>query len=176
MKTSILILSIIISCLNFSACGNQLHESTEQQLINMDTVMQDSIGNLKVPLNENIQDSTVLMAIKRVKDFYTEYITETSKVPVDSKKVDLILKKYCTIDVQKQLKVQGAELDYDLLIDNQYCEEEWLKTMEISKDDEGNVYIVKFKYLFDGKEEKKLIKLQVIKQEEIYFINKILID
>ncbi len=106
-------------------------------------------------------------------DFYTSYIVERSKMPENFKKIDSIVKKYCTIDLQNQLK--NEDIDYDLLLNSQFCEREWLNTMSIKKDSNDNcIYNVSFEYMADGKTKQKNIKLQIVKNNLEYKVNKVL--
>jgi hypothetical protein len=108
-----------------------------------------------------------------LKDFYTSYIVERSKMPENFKKIDSTVKKYCTIDLQNQLK--NEDIDYDLLLNGQFCEKEWLNTMSINKDSNDNsIYNVSFEFMADGKTKQKNIKLQIVKNNVEYKINKVI--
>ncbi len=108
-----------------------------------------------------------------LKDFYTSYIVERSKMPEDFKKIDSIVKKHCAIDLQNQLK--NEDIDYDLLLNGQFCEKKWLNTMSINKDSSDNsFYTVSFEYTADGKRKQKSIKLQIVKNNIEYKINKVI--
>jgi hypothetical protein len=108
-----------------------------------------------------------------LKNFYTSYIVERSKMPEDFKKIDSILKKYGTKNLQNQIK--NEDIDYDLLLNGQFCEKEWLNTMSINKDNKGScIYKVSFSYIADGKRKQKSIKLQIVKDSTGYKINKVI--
>jgi len=108
-----------------------------------------------------------------LKDFYTSYIVERSKMPEDFKKIDSLLKKYGTTDLQNQIR--NEDIDYDLLLNGQFCEKEWLNTMSINKDsNDSTIYKVSFGYMADGKRKQKIIKLQIVKDSTGYKINKVI--
>ncbi len=108
-----------------------------------------------------------------LKEFYTSYIVERSKMPENFKKIDSIVNKYCTLYLQNQLK--SEDIDYDLLLDGQFCETDWLNKMSIKKDSNDNsIYNVLFEYIVDGKAKQKSIKLQIVKNNSEYKINKVL--
>lgn len=108
-----------------------------------------------------------------LRDFYTSYIVERSKMPEDFKKIDSILKKYGTTDLQNQIR--NEDIDYDLLLNGQFCEKEWLNTMSINKDsNDSSIYKVSFDYMVDGKRNQKSIKLQIVKDSTGYKINKVI--
>jgi hypothetical protein len=143
MKPFTLLLFFLFFCLSFPACNNPKQQTDEKQIINM------------------------------LNNFYISYISEQSKMQQDFKKIDVLLKKYCTDNLQKQ--IQDEEIDYDLLIDGQYCKKEWLNTMVISKYTYGaNIYIVNFNYTVNKVKKKKEIKLQVIKNGNNFLIDKVL--
>ena len=108
-----------------------------------------------------------------LKDFYTNYIVERSKMPEDFKKIDSILKKYGTADLQHQIR--NEDIDYDLLLNGQFCEKEWLNTLTIKKDsNDSSIYKVSFGYMADGKRKQKIVKLQIMKDSTSYKINKVI--
>jgi hypothetical protein len=108
-----------------------------------------------------------------LKDFYTGYIVERSKMPENFKKIDSIVKKYCTINLRNQIK--NEDIDYDLLLNGQFCEKGWLNTMSINKDSNDNsIYNVSFEYMADGRRKQKNIKLQIVNNSVEYKINKVI--
>jgi len=144
MKTLTLLLIALIFNLNLSACNNLIQNTEENHVINV------------------------------LKDFYTAYINERTKMPEDFKKINTLLKKYCTDNLQKQL--QDEDIDYDLFLDGQNCEKEWLKTIIISKDKiRSNVYIVNFDYKVNGKKKRKEIKIEIVQKGEIVLMDKVLL-
>ena len=111
--------------------------------------------------------------IVMLRTFYTGYINETDKLKYNQ--ADTIVKKYCTALLQNQL--YDEDIDYDVLLDGQFCETDWLKTMTIHKDNKADeIYIVTFSYNSDGRKIYKKIKLQIIKENLKYKINKVIID
>lgn len=106
-------------------------------------------------------------------DFYTGYITERSKMPEDFKKIDLIIERYCTKELQSQLR--DEDIDYDLLLNGQFCEKEWLNTMSIKKDsNDHSVYNVTFEYISNNISKLKTIRLQIMRNDSGYKINKVI--
>ena len=111
--------------------------------------------------------------IAMLRTFYTGYINATDRLNYNQK--DTIVKKYCTALLQNQL--YDEDIDYDVLLDGQFCETDWLKTMTIQKDSKANdIYNVRFFYNSDGRKVYKKIKLQIIKENLKYKINKVIID
>jgi len=108
-----------------------------------------------------------------LKDFYTSYIVERSKMPENFKKINSIVEIYCTINLQNQIR--NEDIDYDLLLDGQFCEKEWLNSMSINKvGSDFSIYNVSFEYMADGKREQKKIKLEIVKNNAGYKINKVI--
>jgi len=111
--------------------------------------------------------------ISMLNDFYTGYITERSKMPEDFKKIDLIIERYCTKELQSQLR--DEDIDYDLLLNGQFCEKEWLNTMSIKKDsNDHSVYNVTFEYISNNISKLKTIRLQIMRNDSGYKINKVI--
>jgi len=118
----------------------------------------------------NLNDKEITIMLK---DFYTNYMIEGSIVPENTKRVDSILKKYCTKALLKQLN--NKDIDWDLLLDGQICEREWLNTLSINKDNNNDsIYNVSFNYIDDGAKVQKNIKLQIVKNNKDFKINKVL--
>jgi hypothetical protein len=128
-----------------------------------------------------VSDTEEKKAVKVLRDFYTQYLTQRSIIPSNSKErennskeIERILMTYCTVNLRKQL--DDDEIDYDLLVDGQYSRKEWLKKMVISSDKtKKNVYTVIFEDQIDGKSEKKEIKIEVINKGDTVLIDKILL-
>lgn len=111
--------------------------------------------------------------IGMLKNFYSSYIVERSKMPEDFKKIDSIINKYCTSNLKDQLK--NEDIDYDLLLDGQFWDKEWLNTMSINKaSDDASIYNVSFYYMADSKTKQKNIRVQVVKDKTEYKINKVI--
>lgn len=118
----------------------------------------------------NFNDKEV---VGMLKDFYTSYIVERSKMPENFKKINSIVEIYCTINLQNQIR--NEDIDYDLLLDSQFCEKEWLNSMSINKvGSDFSIYNVSFEYMADGKREQKKIKLEIVKNNAGYKINKVI--
>ena len=116
-------------------------------------------------------------AINMLRDFYTLFLSETCQERPDWEKVDSILKKYTTANLRKQWKELSDKMDYDLLIDGQFCLKEWIKTMKISKDETRDLtYKINFYYTLENKQMKKEVKLEVIEKDGVVLINKIILD
>ncbi len=94
--------------------------------------------------------------IKDLTNFYTLYITESSKNQPNERQLNLIKHKYCSDKLLRKLSLE--ELDYDPFLNAQDCDIEWLKTLTITKDNKSkNKYIVGFIDNFSNK--KNTIKL-----------------
>ena len=108
-----------------------------------------------------------------LKNFYTAYITERSKMPQNSEKIDSIVKRFGSTKLQKQRK--NPEIDYDLLLDGQFCEMEWLNSMVISRDKvNDHLYTVSFDYLIDNEKKQKNIHLLILKDNSSYKIDSVI--
>ncbi|HZG26430.1 MAG TPA: hypothetical protein VEZ17_17705 [Chitinophagaceae bacterium] len=106
-------------------------------------------------------------AIALLKEFYTAYITESSKLPTltNLAKVEAIQKKYCTTSLLKKINAQfkSGHVDADPFIFAQDVDVLWLKTMSFNKDlKRVNGYTVS--YMQSIPNEKIVIHLTVIKQ------------
>ena len=128
---------------------------------------------LQVAVKAQTNNYSEKEVIAMLRTFYTGYINETVKL--NSDQADTIVKKYCTALLQKQL--YDEDIDYDVLLDGQFCDTDWLKTMTIHIDrNADDIYIVRFSYNSDGRKIYKKIKLQIIKENLKYKINKVIID
>jgi len=108
-----------------------------------------------------------------LKDFYTSYIIERSKMPENFEKIDSIVNKYCTKELQNYIK--NEDIDYDLFLNGQFCERKWLNTIAINKESKDkSIYIVSFEYIADSTKKKKNIKLQIVNNDAEYKINKVI--
>jgi hypothetical protein len=112
-------------------------------------------------------------AVQTLKDFYTAYISERSKPDENWESTVSMKKKYLTKKLQE--KLEDEDLDYDPIIDAQDCDENWTKTLEINAEaSHENVYNVCF--VSFGDNQKKRIKLLLIKDNGNYLIDDILSD
>jgi hypothetical protein len=131
-----------------------------------------SVAACHKPRHSNEDDATVML-----KEFYILYITETSTMPWDEKKLDSILKKYCTAGLLKQWQELSDKMGYDLLIDGQFCQVEWLKKMVISKVKARNrTYTVTFDIIVNDQKRQKKITLEVTEKNGSALIDKIILD
>ena len=92
---------------------------------------------------ENQTDNS---AVKMLREFYTQYITQNAKVDgYDHNVIIAIQNSYLSKDLLKKLK--EAELDYLPFLNAQDCELDWLETLEIvPQNNDGNSYKVCFYY------------------------------
>lgn len=108
-------------------------------------------------------------------DFYTQYITESAKIPLNLNRIDSIKQFFCTDSLLNIVNEDDPDvLDYDLFLDSQLCEKEWLNTLSVSVDTINAIYHVSYIYRYMDVETQKTISLKVIKLGEHYKINEIL--
>jgi Protein of unknown function (DUF3828) len=111
-------------------------------------------------------------AIKMLKEFYTSYITEGTKIESNEDKLESIQKKYCTAKLLTKMKheMEEGEMDSDPFINAQDFDINWLKSLTISKDaQKADVYIVS--YLDNDAQTRTNIKLHVVKEGSLYKID-----
>ena len=107
---------------------------------------------------------------KMLIEFYTSYIIENSKMPVDNDKINFIKRKYCTDNLIRKVKKQ--ELDYDPILNAQDCDREWIKTLSVLKDSKKkNVYKISFKGVYN--EKCNIVNVLVVKENNIYKIDNV---
>lgn len=100
--------------------------------------------------------------------FYTSYITETAKMPLNIPNVSSLKEKHCTSKLIRKLK--DEELDYDPFLKSQDCDIAWLKSLEIKKDEsKDDLYHVSYKDAYSG--DKVVIGLVVVKEKDTYKID-----
>lgn len=111
-------------------------------------------------------------SMEMLKEFYTEYIKEMLKTSSSEKKLHSIRKQYCTIGLLN--KIKSAELDYDPFLNAQDVDEDWLKTLSVSKDPQRKKdgYIISL--VDNDTKTKTTVKLIVIKEKERYKIDAII--
>ena len=113
-------------------------------------------------------DSSDKHVLAMLKDFYTSYIIESSKMsPTQTQKLNSIKAKYCTkglLDkIEKQFK--SGELDYDPFLKAQDVDTGWLKTLSFSKDlKKPSSYVVS--YTDTNSSTKVNIYVTVVKKNE----------
>lgn len=108
--------------------------------------------------------------VKLLKTFYVDYITESTTMPVNLKRIDVIKRKYCT--ARFITKIEKQELDYDVILNAQDCDLEWLKTLSVTKDSKRvNTYIVS--YIDNFSKKKNAISLVVVSEKGEFKVNSI---
>jgi len=113
-------------------------------------------------------------ALAMLKEFYTAYITELSKWPLNTKKLNEIKKKYCTVSLLNKINAQleSGKLDSDPLLQAQDVDISWLKTLSFNRTVKRlNTYTVS--YLDTASNEKVIMYLTVIKQGEFFKISSV---
>lgn len=106
-----------------------------------------------------------------LKNFYTAYITELSSPNVNYKHVDSLKKIYCTKGLIGKMK--SNELDYDILLNAQDSDIEWLKTLTVKKTSfSTNQFDVSF--IDNYSKKKNIIKVAVVKQGGGFKISEVL--
>ena len=110
-----------------------------------------------------------------LKSFYTSYITQFSKDEPFEPKLDSIKKIYCTSRLIKEIKAKtsNGEIDWDILINAQDSDTSYLNSLKIKLDPEiENLYHISYG---DSRfKEKVRINLIVVKEKEVYKIDKVL--
>jgi len=104
-----------------------------------------------------------------LKDFYTAYVTEVSKMPEDLKKIDLIKTRFCTASLLSELRKK--ELDYDPFLNAQDSDMGLLKTLKIEESKRIGFYIVTYMDNFSKKPVR--IVLSIVRDAGRYRINEI---
>lgn len=106
-------------------------------------------------------------AIQTLKEFYTAYLSERSKFPEDTKKIDSLKNKYLT----EELRTKLLNFDYDLIVNAQDCDKTWINTLSISKDDAtDSIYNV----CYTDNIYEKCVKIILVNCKGEYLINNIL--
>lgn len=108
-------------------------------------------------------------AVQMLKEFYTKYITEITKTSPSTKKLNAIRKQYCTAGLLTRIK--EIEVDTDPFLNAQDADDNWLKTLSVSKDSQKSkgVYVVSF--LDNESKEKITARLLVVKDGDDYKID-----
>ena len=115
-------------------------------------------------------------AVAMLKEFYTGYITESSKPPTleSLKKMDALARKYCTAALFNKFEAQKDHgyLDADPYIHAQDVDISWLKTMSFKKvARKQNEYILSYTNI--PPTYKQIIYLTLVKQGGNYKISAI---
>jgi len=168
-------LSIGIFSFVLISCGQHKSNTESSQTADSDSVIRLETKQLQSDTVPNFDNK---QAIAMLKEFYTNYLYAIDSRPRHKEKVDSIVNKYCTKQMLKQLEqAVTEEWDYDLFLNGQEYQVEWLKTMSIYADSVNtNNYIVEFKYYDDlfEKEVQHKIKLHLVKTDNDYKIDKAL--
>ncbi|WP_151089384.1 DUF3828 domain-containing protein [Hymenobacter baengnokdamensis] len=118
-----------------------------------------------VQAQSTVYDKQILTMLK---EFYTAYITESSKSPAINNldKIFALQKKSCTVGLSNKINAQlkSGQLEADPFLQAQDIDISWLKTLSFMKDlRRQNGYIVSY---FDSEaNEKVVIHLTVIRQD-----------
>lgn len=116
-------------------------------------------------------ESTDKQILIFLKEFYTYYIIENSKMPRNEKSIDKIKTKYCTTSFLN--KISYEELDFDPFLNTQDCQTEFLKSLSITKRaGEFNSYMVS--YMDEYNKTKITIELTVVIEKGGFKIDSIL--
>lgn len=108
-------------------------------------------------------------ATEMLKEFYTRYITEVSKISPSAKKLQSIKRQYCTAGLLSNIK--ELELDYDPFINAKDTDDNWIKTLSVKKDPKKakGLYVVSFS---DTKSKTTItVTLSVVKDGDDYKID-----
>ena len=108
--------------------------------------------------------------LEMLREFYTSYITECDKMPINEQNITDLKNRYFTKEFLK--KLEEAEIDYDPVLNAQDCDKDWIKTLEINPVvEKENTYQVCYHY--DTSEGKRTIcvTLFLVKVNEKYLIN-----
>ena len=109
--------------------------------------------------------------IEMLKTFYTEYISESDKMPMNENKINSIKKKYCTSKLLQ--KINLLPLDYDPFVDAQDFEPTLLKTIKFTKVSKNN-NIYKACYVWDFNNKTICVKLSIKKINNSFKIDDII--
>ena len=147
-------------------------------VINITLIIIGCAGNRKPKVEQSDKISTVqtlLTEDETIKqmliDFYTEYITACDR----GGNAANIVKKYCTNAFLSNWDyfsdIENSQwIDWDPFLDGQYCDLEWLKTLQVYKDIRENVYNV----TYQRREGLCTIRLLIVKVEDGYKIDAVL--
>lgn len=109
-------------------------------------------------------------AMKMLKDFYTAYVTEVSKMPFDQKRIDSIIERFCTRHLISELRKK--ELDFDPFLNAKDFGDDLLNTLKIQRESMiGRPYRVS--YLDNFSKKPIVIRLAVIKEGGRFKIDEI---
>jgi hypothetical protein len=153
---------ILLSCL---ACNPKNADQLERLNVNAEQTVN--------VLKSKEQNSNEEQIIKTLHEFYKNYISASCEIPEDFAKVDSILHKYTTNQLLNQ--IQDPDIDYDLLINGNNIEEDWLNAMSISVDlEDSSIYNVSFEYQYLDETMQKIIRLQMMQTSDGYKIDRVI--
>ncbi|SRR5258706_8421347 len=132
------------------------------------------VGCKNVSAQEDFSEKQVVTMLK---DFYTSYISEYSKIPEDKKKLDSIKAKYWTPKLSNYVGKLFREqrIDNDPFLKSQMIDILILKTISFSKDLKQNNIYYGF-YIWPGEKNSIVIKLLIAKEKEAYKIDHVFIE
>jgi hypothetical protein len=141
----------------FIACNNKAKSSEDRN---------DKLEVVQTNLTEEEQVKNMLT------EFYTLYINVTcGKIPVNIEEMYSIVRKYTTNRTFMQWN--NPEPGYDLFLDANYCETDWINTLSVRKDSiDNNVYVVSWNV--NTEEKQKIVRLRILQTAEDYKIDEIL--
>lgn len=127
-----LILVLCLLLLAIGGCRQKNKASSAQQTDTVPVLLCGGISGCTTTVNDAVYPTRV-PAAEMLREFYTLYITENSKVSdFDAAAVKNIKNKYVTERLIMEL--EKAILDYDPFLNAQDCETSWIKTLEIHPD------------------------------------------
>ena len=153
-----------------SSCTNSVEKNENSDIDKSQRkVEKDSVSSEKLELStENNRTET---KIEFVENFYEEYISELSEMPMDLDRIDSLEKKFLTVELYKKLKEQ--DLDYDPFLNAQDFDDDILEKLASNEHTEKKD-VVKVSYIDDYTSSTVSIFLKVIELENGYKISSIL--
>lgn len=108
--------------------------------------------------------------LKMLKEFYTLYISESAKKKPDIKYLNVLKSKYCSENLLR--KINADDFDYDILLNAQDCDQNWLHTLAVVKGRQVGWYDVS--YIDNYSKKKNVISVKVIKDKNQLKIDAVL--
>jgi len=148
---SIKFISAIILALFFSGCS---FEQNNIEVKKGDINQSDSLTNPTVDNYENSLPDSVI--VEFLNDFYTEYITLFANyIGIEP----LVKCREAVSDKKLIEKINNSDIDYDPFLNAQDAHEESVKSLEIAKCDEPDIFCIS--YLTGYMDKRSDIKLRV---------------
>lgn len=121
-------------------------------------------------------NSTENEAIKMLREFYLNYFTAFTELPIDSSqnKLETLQKKYCTVGFYEKIPNLIEQTGNDIFLKAQDSDIKYMNTLVISKGTKNNEYVVS--YIAEDAPEKKntiIIHLTLVKEGSNYKISSI---